>query len=88
MSAVVSKCKAIQIELLKEKDPQLYTHLTKLRIEPQLYMMRWLRILFCREFQLSDILTLWDGLFCYSRDLKLVDFFCIAMLQFVKSSCN
>lgn len=36
-SVVVKKLKKIQDKLLKESDPQLYAHLTKLKIVPQIY---------------------------------------------------
>jgi hypothetical protein len=30
-------------------------------IEPQIFMLRWLRLLFCREFHIDDTLTLWTA---------------------------
>ena len=35
-------------------------------IEPQLYALRWLRLLMGREFELEDLLQLWDALFAHS----------------------
>ena len=39
--------------LLKRHDPALYARLEKLEIFPQLYGIRWLRLLFGREFQVA-----------------------------------
>lgn len=56
-----------------------------MNIEPQLYALRWLRLLMGREFELDDLLQLWDALFAHSADLKLVDYLAVAMLIFMRS---
>ena len=33
------------------------------QVEPQLYMMKWIRLLLGREFHLEDVLLLWDAIF-------------------------
>eukprot|EP01100_Stratorugosa_tubuloviscum_P001110 TRINITY_DN1248_c0_g1_i1.p1 TRINITY_DN1248_c0_g1~~TRINITY_DN1248_c0_g1_i1.p1 ORF type:complete len:479 (-),score=173.27 TRINITY_DN1248_c0_g1_i1:169-1605(-) len=81
---VVRKSHYIFHVLLKEKDPQLYEHLETLQIEPQLYALRWIRLLFGREFHLDDLINLWDGLFAHSRTLELVDHICVAMLIYIR----
>ncbi|EGT52045.1 CBN-RBG-3 protein [Caenorhabditis brenneri] len=48
--------------LLHEIDPTLAKHLSSLDIPPQLYGIRWLRLLFGREIPLHDLLFLWDVL--------------------------
>ncbi|CAA86055.1 Rab-GAP TBC domain-containing protein [Caenorhabditis elegans] len=48
--------------LLHEIDPTLAKHLSTLDIPPQLYGIRWLRLLFGRELPLHDLLFLWDVL--------------------------
>ena len=53
--------------LLQNFDIRLYEHLTYLGIEPQLFALRWVRVCFGREFQLSEVLLLWDGIFAYSE---------------------
>ena len=53
--------------LLQNFDIRLYEHLTGLGIEPQLFALRWVRVCFGREFRLSDVLLLWDGIFAYSE---------------------
>ena len=53
--------------LLQTFDIRLYEHLTYLGIEPQLFALRWVRVCFGREFQLSEVLLLWDGIFAYSE---------------------
>jgi hypothetical protein len=48
---------------------------------------RWLRVLFCREFQLENALTLWDTIFADSADLGLVDYICASMLCYIRDDC-
>ena len=44
-------------------DKPLRDHLESLGIEPQLFLLRWLRVLFTREFHLHDALHVWDATF-------------------------
>jgi len=83
-SPVVAKSNRIQNQLLKAEDPILQAHLTDLQIEPQLYGLRWIRLLFGREFHLDDVLTLWDALFAHGKQLELVEYICLAMLLYVR----
>lgn len=55
-------CQHIQYELLHEKDPQLYYHLQNLEIAPETYCLRWIRLLFAREYALNELLTIWDAM--------------------------
>ncbi|KAI0511074.1 hypothetical protein KFK09_011696 [Dendrobium nobile] len=49
--------------LLSIVDSSLHCHLIELGVEPQYFALRWLRVLFGREFSLSDLLVIWDELF-------------------------
>ena len=44
-------------------DESLAKKLVKMEVEPQLYLLRWLRLGFGREFHRQDVLTLWDSIF-------------------------
>ncbi|KAJ1969664.1 hypothetical protein H4R35_006076, partial [Dimargaris xerosporica] len=66
--------------LLKTIDPPLYQHLVALDIEPQLYGIRWLRLLWSREFAFADVLRLWDALWADDAHLGAVEHLCVAML--------
>lgn len=48
------KCLHIQGELLRKVAPPLALRLAQLGVAPQLYMIKWLRLLFGREFHLTD----------------------------------
>ncbi|WOL19768.1 TBC1 domain family member protein [Canna indica] len=53
--------------LLSIVDFSLHNHLVELEVEPQYFALRWLRVLFGREFGLDDLLLIWDELFCFSN---------------------
>ncbi|GAA5976633.1 hypothetical protein JCM10908_005576 [Rhodotorula pacifica] len=70
---------------LRTLDPDLHAAFTRLQIEPQIYAIRWLRLLFSREFPLSDTMQLWDGLFARDPSLQLANHICLAMLIRVRN---
>lgn len=49
---IVAKCARIH-ELLKKVDFELWKRMEELQIEPQIYGIRWLRLLFSREFPIG-----------------------------------
>ncbi|KAI3754723.1 hypothetical protein L1987_54512 [Smallanthus sonchifolius] len=53
--------------LLAIVDSSLYTHFTELGVEPQYFALRWLRVLFGREFALEDLLVIWDEIFSFDN---------------------
>ncbi|XP_071661076.1 TBC1 domain family member 5 isoform X3 [Patagioenas fasciata] len=84
--AIVAKVNQIQDHLLKKHDIELYMHLNRLEIAPQIYGMRWVRLLFGREFPLQDLLVVWDALFADSITLNLVDYIFVAMLLYIRDA--
>ncbi|XVF69922.1 hypothetical protein PTKIN_Ptkin11bG0119600 [Pterospermum kingtungense] len=61
--------------LLSIVDSSLHSHLVELGVEPQYFALRWLRVLFGREFSLQHLLVVWDEIFAadnspLDKDLK------------------
>ncbi|TGZ79105.1 RabGAP/TBC [Ascodesmis nigricans] len=77
---IVAKSKYIHEALLMATDPELAMHLKALDVLPQVFLIRWIRLLFSREFPFEDLLKVWDALFAEDTDLHLVDLVCVAML--------
>ncbi|EPS72058.1 hypothetical protein M569_02698, partial [Genlisea aurea] len=65
-SPSIKACGAIY-RLLSVADASLYGHLVELGIEPQYFGLRWLRVLFGREFDLEDLLIIWDEIFSHQN---------------------
>ncbi|CXI97682.1 GTPase-activating protein, putative [Plasmodium berghei] len=71
-TVLLQKCTYIFHKLLKNLDKQLYNHLISLSIEPQIFLLRWVRLFYCREFPIDDTIILWDIFFsdCYAKNWK------------------
>jgi TBC1 domain family member 5 len=79
-SPIVDRSRRIHDEYLGEIDPELANHLQVIEILPQIFLLRWIRLLFGREFSLKDTLSVWDVLFAEDLSSSLVDMTCVAML--------
>ncbi|KAM0253578.1 hypothetical protein ACHAQJ_007250 [Trichoderma viride] len=79
-SAIVERSKFIHEVCLQKIDPELAAHLTSVEILPQIFLIRWIRLLFSREFPFNQSLVLWDTIFAVDPSLDLIDLICCAML--------
>lgn len=79
-SAIVAQSERIHKELLGAVDPDLSTHLEVVGVVPQIFAIRWLRLLFGREFEFKDVLKLWDILFAESLNVDVINMACVAIL--------
>uniref|UniRef100_A0A1Q3F4H4 Putative ypt/rab-specific gtpase-activating protein gyp6 n=1 Tax=Culex tarsalis TaxID=7177 RepID=A0A1Q3F4H4_CULTA len=77
---VVEQLNYIKDRILIKEDLHLHNHLLKLDIPLAIFGIRWLRLLFGREFALQDLLLLWDAIFGEGEQLCLVNFIVVAML--------
>jgi len=71
--------------MLRRLEPQLYFRLEKLNVLPQLYMLRWLRLLFAREASdIKQLLPLLDALLGNSKGFELLNYMCLALVAGLK----
>ena len=87
-SSIAQRSKCVHEDLLRRADPELAEHLTTIEIIPQIFLIRWMRLLFGREFSFEGVLTLWDALFAEDPSLNLVDLVCVAMLLRIRWECR
>ncbi|KAI0603025.1 rab-GTPase-TBC domain-containing protein [Biscogniauxia sp. FL1348] len=80
VSSIIEKSQFIHENCLYKIDPELSMHLKTIDILPQVFIIRWIRLLFSREFPFQQVLILWDTLFSVDPTFKLIDFVCTAML--------
>lgn len=59
----ILEASAALYHLLSLVDLSLHSHLVELGVEPQYFALRWLRVLFGREFSLEGLLIVWDEIF-------------------------
>ncbi|KAI1768848.1 RabGAP/TBC [Hypoxylon sp. FL1150] len=79
-SSIVERSQYIHEVCLYKVDPELSTHLKNIEILPQVFLIRWIRLLFSREFPLDQMLVLWDTLFSVDPSFQLIDLVCTSML--------
>jgi len=89
---IVTKCENLQQKILKSVDKVLHRHLEDEDVQPTLYLLRWVRLLFAREFHILDVQLIWDHVFALATysprkelELPLMDYFCVAMCLYVRA---
>ncbi|KAI0380895.1 RabGAP/TBC [Hypomontagnella monticulosa] len=80
ISSIVERSQYIHEVCLYKVDPELSTHLKNIEILPQVFLIRWVRLLFSREFPFDQMLVLWDTLFSADPTFRLIDLICTSML--------
>ena len=68
-------------------DPPLTQHLERLGVEPQLFLLRWFRVLFSREFHLDDAMRAWSAFFAANKRgvRDVIEAFAAAMVLFLRA---
>ena len=92
MSISIRKCHYIFHRILRNADNELYMHILRQKFEPQLFLIRWIRCLLCREFAIENIWRLWDVIFSFncesSVELEMMNYLCAAMLVKARGMCK
>jgi hypothetical protein len=90
ISPLLRRCEKI-FELLHIKDPRLHKHFVTNDISPNLFLLRWIRILFAREFPFDQTLVIWDFIFAHVPIGKhipfpsVIDYIAIAMIVNIRA---
>jgi TBC1 domain family protein 5 len=81
------RCDNIFKILIKRELPEIHKHLASIvEVSASLFLLRWTRLLFAREFHIEDVIKLWDIIFAdiqVTGKSDLSDFIALAMVQFV-----
>ena len=81
-SYLLRKIRYVHGTLLKGADSHLAKHMKALGVEPHLYMLRWMRLLFAREFPIHQLWLIWDAVFAISpEDFDFADYIAVAILS-------
>lgn len=81
---VVGQLNFIRDRILANVDAELHKHLHTLDIPLTLFGIRWLRLLFGREFSLPDLLVLWEAIFAHGKSFTLTNYVVVAMLVLIR----
>jgi TBC1 domain family member 5 len=64
-SPMLATSRRLFYDMLPKADPELAAHLKRLDVLPQIFLMRWVRLLFGREFKMEEVQRMWDLLFSF-----------------------
>lgn len=67
--------------LLQQLDPPIYNNLELQQVNHQFYSLRWFMLLMCQEFDMSNVIRLWDTLFSDPDRFNFLNFICVATVQ-------
>ncbi|KAH3743488.1 TBC1 domain family member 13 protein [Pelomyxa schiedti] len=70
--------------MLLKRDPVLWHDLQNKGVDPHFYGFRWITLLLSQEFELPDVLRLWDSFLSDEKRFSFVIYFCCAMLLAVR----
>jgi len=71
-------------KLLEVKDPAVFNRLKEQGIYPQFYSFRWLTLMLSQEFELPDVLRLWDSFLADKNRFNYLTYTCCAMIILVR----
>lgn len=61
--------------LMRAVDDELYKHLESMRFQPIITILKWVRLIFLREFEVHSCLLIWDFMFKhFSVKVEIYDF--------------
>ena len=72
-------------ECLKIVDIDIYNELGNKNIKCEFFCLRWFIVMFGQDFEMSDILRIWDFIFCYEDKNYLLIYVCLAVITLRKN---
>ena len=70
--------------LLKTVDEDLWAHLERFNMNPQFYSLRWLMLLLTQEFEITEVVRLWDSMLSHPQRLVFLNYMCLAMMTTIQ----
>ena len=67
-------------DILKKVGPDLYEYFEKKNLKLDTFIMRWIIVLFAREFNLETSVCFWDRLFTQKNKMKFLSFISATIL--------
>jgi TBC1 domain family member 5 len=81
-SPLYDQMNGIHHHILSRCDPPTARHLSKLGVEPQMFLLRWVRVLMSREFEMPQVWQLWDAIFSLTpHDFSFINVLCVAAVR-------
>jgi hypothetical protein len=67
--------------MLRLVDRPLYDHFVEQKLEIQFFVFRWFTLFFTQEFEMPDLLRLWDSILTETDKFELLNYLCLAILK-------
>jgi hypothetical protein len=71
--------------LLKVVDKEIYNHFFENKVEIQYFAFRWFTLFLTQEFEMPDILRLWDSILSFPDKFEFLNTVCLAIIKAKKS---
>ena len=84
------RCNMLIKEKLKKLDYELYNHFNKIGLDCTIFLQRWLKCIFNREFELKDVLIIWDAVIASPEiqkgyNLSKIDLIALSMILRIRN---
>ena len=77
---LIQRCDDIIKKKLKYIDGELYNHFVVIDLNCSIFLQKWLKCLFTREFKIDEVILLWDCIIIFGNNLEFIDFITISIL--------
>lgn len=67
-------------KILKRIEPFLFNHLQEQNVNHNFYALRWIMLLLCQEFDMANVIRLWDTLFADIERFDFMNYVCVALV--------
>lgn len=71
-------------DLIVKHCPELFNSLDRMAILPHFYAMKWITLLLTQEFQMPEVLRLWDSLLSDGKRFRYLFYICLAKILSVR----
>jgi len=84
------RCNMLIKEKLKKLDYELYNHFNKIGLDCTIFLQRWLKCIFNREFELKEVFIIWDAVIASPEiqngyNLSKIDLIALSMILRIRN---
>jgi hypothetical protein len=67
-------------KMLEYIDNELFEHFKVMHVEIEYFAFRWYTLLFTQEFNMPDIIRIWDSIIIYNDKFEFLAYLCLAIV--------
>lgn len=81
------RCDIISKNKLEALDVQLYNHFINIQLNCSIFLQKWIKCIFNREFNPEDVILLWDVIFAYGNEFEFIDYISLSIIESFRDQC-